>query len=90
LALPHELRLHSAVYETGRFTSVDPSRVVTPQDAVRLIEAMLDDLRQHPDEWENHTLERFLDALAASLASGRNWPEQSVTAAGSPRARSAA
>jgi hypothetical protein len=37
---------------------------------------MVDDLRQHPDEWENHTLERFLEALAASLTSGRTWPEQ--------------
>jgi hypothetical protein len=64
------------VYETGRFASVEPSRVVTRQDAALLVEAMVDDLRQHPDEWENHTLERFLEALAASLASGRTWPEQ--------------
>jgi len=63
------------VYETGRFASVDPSYVVTRQDAVLLVEAMVDDLRQHPDEWENHTLARFLAALAASLASVRNSPE---------------
>jgi hypothetical protein len=54
--------------------SVEPSRVVTRQDAALLVEAMVDDLRRHPDKWEN-TLERFLDALAASLASGRNRPE---------------
>ena len=29
---------------------------------------MLADLRAHPDEWENNTPERFLDALAASPA----------------------
>jgi len=28
---------------------------------------MFDDLRAHPTEWENSTLERFLDALAASF-----------------------
>jgi pyruvate formate-lyase activating enzyme-like uncharacterized protein len=54
--------------------SVDPS-LVTRQDAALLVEAMVDALRRHPDEWENHSLERFLDALAASLASGRNRPE---------------
>jgi hypothetical protein len=61
--------------EAGRFASVDPSRVVTQHDAALLVETIVDDLRQHPDEWENHTLERFLDALAASLTSGPNWPE---------------
>jgi hypothetical protein len=28
---------------------------------------MLDDLRGHPTEWENHPLDRFLEALAAHL-----------------------
>jgi hypothetical protein len=28
---------------------------------------MLQDLRHHPDAWENSTLDRFLEALAASL-----------------------
>jgi len=28
---------------------------------------MLADLREHPTEWENHTLDRFLEALAAAL-----------------------
>lgn len=67
--------LHSGVYETGRFANVDPSRVVTRQDAALLVEAMVDDLRRHPDEWGNQTLERFLEVLVASLASGRDWPE---------------
>ncbi|MEV0648797.1 hypothetical protein AB0I28_26420 [Phytomonospora sp. NPDC050363] len=30
---------------------------------------MLDDLHRHPGEWENHTLDRFLEALAAVLES---------------------
>jgi hypothetical protein len=69
------LLLHRGMYETGRFANVDPSRVVTKQDVALLVEAMVEDLRRHPDEWENQTLERFLDALGASLASGRDWPE---------------
>lgn len=64
------------MYETGRFADVDPSCVATKQDAAVLVEAMASDLRQHPGEWENQTLERFLEALAASLTSGRDWPEQ--------------
>lgn len=28
---------------------------------------MAADLREHPDEWENSTLDRFLEALAAVL-----------------------
>jgi len=28
---------------------------------------MLADLREHPTEWENHALDRFLEALGAAL-----------------------
>lgn len=48
---------------------------MTRQDAVILVETMVVDLRRHPNAWENQTLERFLEALAASIASGRSWPE---------------
>ncbi len=42
------------------------------------------DLADHPHEWENHTLERYLDALAAMIDSvdsllanrGENLPKQ--------------
>lgn len=57
-------------YETGRFAAVPAHEVAsahTRDDVVRVVERMLDDLRAHPDEWENATLPRFLDALAASL-----------------------
>jgi hypothetical protein len=58
----------SSPYDTGRFADVgDLDQVASHTDAARIIEQMLDDLRAHPDEWENSTLERFLDALAASL-----------------------
>jgi hypothetical protein len=51
------------------------------RDLARVLEAMRADLHAHPHEWENHTLERYLDALAAIIASllanpGENLPEQ--------------
>lgn len=57
-------------YDTGRFADVsdqDLAAVSTHTDVARIVERMLTDLRAHPHEWENPTLERFLDALAASL-----------------------
>jgi len=55
------------VYATGRPANVDISEVTTREDAVRVVAAMVQDLREHPDEWENPTLDRFLEALAASM-----------------------
>jgi hypothetical protein len=57
-------------YDTGRFADVstqDLDAVHSHTDVARIVEQMLADLRTHPDEWENPTLQRFLDALAASL-----------------------
>ena len=57
-------------YDSGRFTEIsdqDIAAVHSHTDVARIVEQMLADLRAHPDEWENPTLERFLDALAASL-----------------------
>jgi hypothetical protein len=53
-------------YETGRPTTADPSSVGSRDDFVGFVEAALADLRAAgADEWENGTLERFLDGLAA-------------------------
>lgn len=41
------------------------------EDAVRLLEALVENLQGHPDEWENPTLERYLEAMAAWLGSAR-------------------
>ena len=58
----------SSGYETGRFARAgDLSQVSSHTDVAQVAERMLTDLRDHPAEWENPTLERFLDALAASL-----------------------
>jgi hypothetical protein len=58
----------SSPYDTGRFAEVDGLDQVSSRiDAAGIVSQMLNDLRAHPTDWENPTLERFLDALAASL-----------------------
>ena len=59
-------------FETGRRTNADTSPVSTRDDLANFLEAVLDDLRTGGgrDQWENPTLDRFLDALAA-IASAR-------------------
>lgn len=57
-------------YDTGRFADVpksDIDLVASHIDAARIVERMLADSRAHPQEWENATLERFLDALSRSI-----------------------
>jgi len=55
-------------YDTGRFANVgDVSSVTSITDAADVVRRMLNDLLAHPGEWENPTLERFLEALAVSL-----------------------
>lgn len=58
----------SSAYGTGRFAHVaDLGGVVTLADVQRVVHEMHADLLAHPDEWENPTLDRYLDALAATL-----------------------
>jgi hypothetical protein len=53
-------------YGTGRATSADPSNVETRDDLARFLSAVLADFRSTgAAEWENGTLERFLDGLSA-------------------------
>jgi hypothetical protein len=53
-------------YQTGRATDVDPSRVETRDDFARFLSAVLADFRAAgAAEWENGTLDRFLDGFAA-------------------------
>jgi hypothetical protein len=57
-------------YDTGRFAEVgDLGQVNSLLDLTQIVQRMLSDLLAHPDEWENPTLDRFLEALAASLES---------------------
>lgn len=71
-------------YDTGRFAEVgDLSAVSSNNDVANVIHRMLADLLAHPDEWENATLNRFLEALSASwndipglyLNRGEEFPE---------------
>jgi hypothetical protein len=56
-------------FETGRFTAADSSRVRTRDDFAEFLNAVLADYRQSgAAEWENGTLERFLDGFSAFAA----------------------
>lgn len=44
----------------------------TRQDVLTTLDALLDDLHQNPDDWENPTLERYLEAMRAWLESWGN------------------
>jgi hypothetical protein len=58
----------STPYDTGRSAEVSGlDHVATHSDVAAIVEQMLADLRTHPTEWENHTLDRFLEALTAVL-----------------------
>ncbi len=72
-------------YETGRFAEVSGlDQIASHTDLARVVNEMLSDLRRHPSDWENPTLERFLDALSASLEGlpslyanrGESFPDQ--------------
>jgi hypothetical protein len=59
--------MHRVTRETGRNTSADPSAVATRDDFANFLDAVLADFRSAGEsEWENATLERFLDGFAAS------------------------
>lgn len=72
-------------YETGRFAQVgDLDQIASHADVARVVREMAEDLRRNPNAWENSTLERFLDALSASLSAlpnlyanrGESFPDQ--------------
>jgi hypothetical protein len=58
--------------------------VRTREDLAGFVLALREDLRSHPNEWENDTLDRFLEAFAAWCVDlvgyfhnrGENVPEQ--------------
>ena len=53
-------------HETGRRTNVDPAGVATRDDFGDFLLGVLADYRSSgASEWENGTLERFLDGLSA-------------------------
>jgi hypothetical protein len=53
-------------YETGRPTVDRPSGIRTRDDFGDYVERVLGDFREEGErEWENNTLDRFLDGLSA-------------------------
>ena len=49
--------------------SLHPTFVAeTTGDLVRVIEALREDLNRNPDNWENPSLDRYLEALSAWIA----------------------
>ena len=58
----------SSIWHTGRFANVEgEDQIATRTDVTAIIDQMVADLQLHPDEWENRTLESFLEGLARSL-----------------------
>jgi hypothetical protein len=54
-------------FDTGRSTTADPSSVRSRDDFASFVEAVLADFGSGgADTWENGTLARFLDGLAAA------------------------
>ena len=57
---------HHAAMDIGRPTSADPSAVSSRDDFAAFLGEVFADYRSAGhDEWENNTLERFLNALSA-------------------------
>jgi hypothetical protein len=55
-------------YESGRHAETsDVDQVASLADVARIVDEMLTDLAAHPGEWENGTLETFLEALSLCL-----------------------
>lgn len=50
-----------------------PEDVATPADAVQFILSLRQELLEHPERWENDTLDRFLEAMAAWLNHAPGW-----------------
>ena len=66
MVVGHSMHHGVVNYETGRGTGVDPSNVETRDDFARFLLAVLADFRPTGEaEWENGTLDRFLDGLSA-------------------------
>lgn len=50
-----------------------PDDVSTRADAVQFILSLRQELLEHPERWENDTLDRFLEAMASWLNDAPGW-----------------
>ena len=70
LSLRHET---ITIYKTTtKLETVTHKHMKTREDAVIAIRRLLDDLAANPTEWENPTLEHYLESMAAWLESYGN------------------
>jgi hypothetical protein len=48
--------------------------VMSQQEVLELLEELIQDLREHPEKWENATLDRYLEGMRAWLTDvGDEW-----------------
>lgn len=57
----------------GRQMAIEPDDVNSRQDLAAFVTQMRVDLEEHPEEWENADLSRFLDALSRYLDALPGW-----------------
>jgi hypothetical protein len=57
---------------SGGAVNSKPECVNSRSDFVQFVEGLRADLAENPDEWENPTLDRFLEAMAAWVAASDN------------------
>jgi hypothetical protein len=51
----------------------EPLAVQSREDLACFVEALLEDLEAHPEQWENATLHRYLEALTRYLRDLPGW-----------------
>jgi len=49
-------------------STIEPAKIRTREDLVEFIKVLAQDLRQHPDQWENADLPTYLEAMSAWVA----------------------
>ena len=62
-----------AFYLMGLGPNMTPESVNSKRDFVQFVEELHADLAESPDEWENPTLDRFLEAIAAWASASDNY-----------------
>ena len=56
-----------------------PQSVTSKTEFIQFVAELRQDLAQNPTEWENPTLERFLEAMAAWLQDTRQRPAEDLS-----------
>lgn len=51
-------------------------QIKSKEDLITFISRLIEDLKEQPDEWENPTLERFLESMGAWLTDSNIVSEQ--------------